>query len=74
VEIWGVSSLHVLSYFVLITYFGVFFDGGDLVLARQVLYHLSHASSPFCFGMESYVYVQTGPDCSPPIYAHHLLR
>jgi hypothetical protein len=43
----------------------------DLAFAKQVLYHLSHSPSPFCFS-----YFSSMPrlclDCSPPISASYL--
>jgi hypothetical protein len=43
------------------------------MLARQVLYHLSHTPSPFCFiRLGSLVGAQAGPDHHPPIYTFHV--
>jgi hypothetical protein len=42
-------------------------------LAKQVLYHLSHSTSPFAlviFWIGSHVYTQAGLDLDPPNYDH----
>jgi hypothetical protein len=44
------------------------------MLARQVLYHLTHDSSLFssgCFGERVLLLAQAGLDHDPPIYASH---
>jgi hypothetical protein len=52
-------------------YFWLYQDlNSGLCFARQVLYHLSHSSSPFCsgyFGDRVLLFAQTGLDCDPPI-------
>jgi hypothetical protein len=48
-----------------------------LVLARQVFYHLSHASSPFCIGYfwdRVSLYVQASLDDGPCIHASPIAR
>jgi hypothetical protein len=46
-----------------------------LTLARQVLYHLSHAPSPFLLSDKVlYFLLEVAFDCDPPTYASHVTR
>jgi hypothetical protein len=59
---------------------GLFFGGGllqefeigDLHLQGQVLHHLSHVPSPFCYRIGSYVFAQASLDHNLPIYTSHI--
>jgi hypothetical protein len=47
----------------------------NFALARQALYHLSHASSPFCshyFGDEVLLFAHTGLDLNPPVLCRYI--
>jgi hypothetical protein len=60
------------GYTVLFIYFGRTTEG--LILVRQVLYNLSHVSSPFVlviFQTAFCFYAQASLDYDPPIYVSH---